>query len=79
MQIYGLDVNRSIKFWAPYLEFEQEVLKEMQADPNTPYEEIDKQNARIRSIYRRRVIFPTSDMLMTWNEYQEWETDSAEL
>ena len=42
-------------------------------------DEIAKQVGRIRSIYRRRVIFPTSDMLLTWNEYQEWETDLEEL
>ena len=39
LQIYGLDVNRSIKFWDPYLKFEQDILKEMQDEG----EERDKQ------------------------------------
>jgi hypothetical protein len=69
-------VNRSQKFWGPYLKFEMDLL-----NSTTPAseEEQSKQIGRIRSIYRRRVMFPTSDMLMTWGEYQEWEVDSTEL
>jgi hypothetical protein len=50
-------------------------LEELQQSP----EEIEKQNGRIRSIYRRRVMFPTADMLFAWNEYDEWETDREEF
>jgi hypothetical protein len=34
---------------------------------------------RIRSIFRRRVIFPTSDMLMAWEDFKEWEEDKNEF
>ena len=33
----------------------------------------------MRSIYRRRVIFPSSDMLISWTEYLEWEVDPSEI
>lgn len=73
LQVYGLDVNRSHKFWEPYLKFELSILEGMAES-----EERGKQIARVRSIYRRRVMFPTSDSLITWNEYCEWERDEAE-
>lgn len=46
---------------------------------NTTQEDIDKQVARIRSIYRRRSIFPTEDMLLVWDDYLQWETDPSEI
>jgi hypothetical protein len=73
LQIYGLDVNRSLKFWEPYLKFELGILEGL---PES--EERGKQIGRVRSIYRRRVMFPTSDSLLTWNEYCEWEQDEGE-
>eukprot|EP00347_Sterkiella_histriomuscorum_P009820 403339762 len=90
LQIYGLDVNRSVKFWEPYLNFEKEQMEILQkkyeqstqakdTDLKQLEEEISKQNSRIRSIYRRRVIFPTSDMFDAWSEYEQWETDQDEL
>ena len=33
LQVYGLEVNRSCKFWGPYTKFELEVMAEMQGDP----------------------------------------------
>lgn len=76
LQIYALEVNRSGKFWEPYLQFEQNILSTLK-DPSK--DELSKQIGRIRSIYRRRLILPTSDMLTTWSEYQQWETDQVEL
>ena len=73
LQIYGLDVNRSLKFWEPYLKFELGIIEGLQEG-----EEKNKQLGRIRSIYRRRVMFPTADSIITWNEYSEWEQDEAE-
>lgn len=70
VQVYGIDFNRSMEIWEPYLEFEKGELKKL-----TDEKEKAKQIGRIRSIYRRRVIFPTSDMQLTWDEYKEWETD----
>ena len=29
VEIYGLDVNRSVKFWEPYLEVEKSILESM--------------------------------------------------
>jgi hypothetical protein len=63
VQIWGLDLNRSFKFWDPYMKFEKEQLEKIQDKDS---EEFGKQIGRIRSIYRRRVIFPTTDMLVTW-------------
>jgi hypothetical protein len=74
LQIYGLEVNRSGKFWAPYLQFELDQLFTINSE-----EERGKQLGRIRSIYRRRVIFPTSDMLLTWKDYCKWEIDPSEV
>lgn len=39
--IYGLDVNRSLKFWEPYLKFEKEILETMEKE-GAPEEEIGK-------------------------------------
>ncbi len=32
LQIYALEVNRSAKFWDPYLKFEMGIIAEMQAE-----------------------------------------------
>ncbi len=78
LQIYALEVNRSAKFWDPYLKVEKDVLSEMIA-AGAAESDVSRQVGRVRSIYRRRVIFPTSDMLVTWNEYKDWESDPAEI
>ena len=74
LQIYGLEVNRSGKFWGPYIHFELDLLQTIDSE-----EERGKQRGRVRSIYRRRVIFPTSDMLLTWEDYCQWEIDPSEV
>jgi hypothetical protein len=79
LQIYGLDVNRSLKFWEPYLRFELDLLAEMAGNEGSKPEEVGKQEGRVRSIYRRRVIFPTADSVLTWNEYGDWEKDRDEF
>ncbi|CDW90873.1 squamous cell carcinoma antigen recognized by t-cells 3 [Stylonychia lemnae] len=78
LTIYSLDVNRSTKFWEPYLDFESQQL-ELMKQKGESQDELNKQIGRIRSIYRRRAILPTMDMLVIWDEYVKWETDQEEL
>ena len=71
--LLGLDYSKSKKFWRPYLDFEMQELQD------APPEEKPQAVSRIRSIFRRRCYFPTSELAEAWTEYEAWEQDHTEL